>query len=86
MTSMTSLQGKNDFVDDGSAVIERVLKVKSEKLAASVKQLEDIYEIDRTVKVLLDNGFEKVELFLEHTFYFSIISEVFLCIGCFTVS
>lgn len=61
MTSMASLQGKNGFVDDGSAVIERVLEVKSEKLAASVKQLEDIYEIDRTVKVLLDNGFEKVD-------------------------
>jgi hypothetical protein len=86
-TNMTSLQGTNGFVDDGSAVIERVLKVKSEKLATSVNQLEDIYEIDRTVKVLLDYGFEKVDFliffFLKHTFYFS---EVFLCIGRFTVS
>ncbi|GES89558.1 diphthamide biosynthesis protein 2 [Rhizophagus clarus] len=62
MNSMASLRGTNDFVDDGSAVIERVLKVKSEKLATSVDQLEYIYEIDRTVKVLLDYGFEKVAL------------------------
>ncbi len=58
---MTSLQGPNNFVDDGSSIIERVLEVKSKKLANSVKQLEDIYEIDRTVKALIDGGFDKVK-------------------------
>ena len=57
---MNSLQEPNNFVDNGSAVIERVLEVKSKKLAISIGQLEDIYEIDRTVKVLVDSGFDKV--------------------------
>ncbi|CAG8442688.1 3358_t:CDS:2 [Funneliformis caledonium] len=59
---MTSLQGPNNFADDGSAIIERVLKVKSKRLADSDKQLEEIYEIDRTVKALIDGGFDKVAL------------------------
>jgi diphthamide biosynthesis protein 2 len=57
---MNSLQGPNNFANDGSAVIERVLEVKSKKLVTSVNQLEDIYEIDGTVKTLMDCGFDKV--------------------------
>ncbi|RIA85674.1 putative diphthamide synthesis protein [Glomus cerebriforme] len=59
---MASRLGPNNFVDDGSAVIERVLKAKSRKLAISAKQLENIYEIDRTVKVLMDCGLDNVAL------------------------
>jgi hypothetical protein len=69
---MNSLQRSNNFADDGSSVIERILEVKSKKSATSVLQLEDIYETDRTVKVLMGGGFDKVYLtFLSMYFTFS---------------
>ncbi|CAJ0631521.1 12653_t:CDS:10 [Entrophospora sp. SA101] len=59
----TTLQGPNNFADDGGAVIERKLETQSEKLViGDVKQLENFYEIERTVKFLLNGNYEKIAL------------------------
>ncbi|CAG8474560.1 7059_t:CDS:10 [Ambispora gerdemannii] len=59
---MTSLTGSNNFSDDGRAVIERALNVKSQKLANSIEELQQVYETGRTISFLLEGGYKKVAL------------------------
>ncbi|CAG8792687.1 19317_t:CDS:10, partial [Dentiscutata erythropus] len=54
--------GPNDFTNDGSAVIARTIEVRSEKLAKSNQELEHIYEIERTVEMIISGGYEKIAL------------------------
>ncbi|CAG8707431.1 6029_t:CDS:2, partial [Racocetra persica] len=50
------------FANDGSAVIERTIEVRSKKLAKSKEELEYIYEIERTVEIVLSGGYERIAL------------------------
>ena len=50
--------GPTAFADDGQAVIERTIDVKSEKHA----DLNKFYEIDRTVDYITKGGYERVTL------------------------
>ncbi|KAG2225349.1 hypothetical protein INT45_005593 [Circinella minor] len=50
--------GPTAFADDGQAVIERTIDVKSEKHA----DLNTFYEIDRTVDYIIKGGYERVTL------------------------
>ncbi|CAG8504935.1 14499_t:CDS:10 [Ambispora leptoticha] len=59
---MTSLTGPNNFSDDGRAVIERALNVKSQKLASSIEELQQVYEVERTISFLNEGGYKKVAL------------------------
>ncbi|CAG8749701.1 16794_t:CDS:10, partial [Cetraspora pellucida] len=58
---MSSL-GPNNFANDGSAVIERTIEVRGKKLAKSKEELEYIYEIERTVEMILSGGYERIAL------------------------
>lgn len=53
-----SANGPTTFADDGKDVIERQLEVKSEKH----KNINELYEIDRTVTRIAEGGFKRIAL------------------------
>ncbi|GAA5803487.1 hypothetical protein HPULCUR_008969 [Helicostylum pulchrum] len=53
-----SANGPTTFFDDGKDVIERQLEVKSEKH----KNINELYEIDRTVTRIAEGGFKRIAL------------------------
>ncbi|KAF9171445.1 Diphthamide biosynthesis protein 2 [Mortierella sp. AD011] len=61
-----SLSGPSNFADDGSAVITREFKVHQSRLATEAQEkiiaCSDIYEIDRTVKVIKERGYKRIAL------------------------
>ncbi|KAF9109977.1 Diphthamide biosynthesis protein 2 [Mortierella sp. AM989] len=61
-----SLSGPSNFADDGSAVIARQIEVHHSQLASEAQDknitCSDIYEIDRTVKVIKERGYKRIAL------------------------
>ncbi|KAG0010746.1 Diphthamide biosynthesis protein 2 [Entomortierella chlamydospora] len=61
-----SLSGPSNFADDGSAVIAREIEVHHSRLATEAQDkiiaCSDIYEIDRTVKVIKERGYKRIAL------------------------
>lgn len=53
-----SATGPTNFADDGKDVIERQIEVKSEKH----KNVEELYEIDRTVARIKEGGYKRIAL------------------------
>jgi diphthamide biosynthesis protein 2 len=50
--------GPTNFADDGKDVIERQIEVKSEKH----KNIDELYEIDRTVTRIQEGGYKRIAL------------------------
>ncbi|KAG1234090.1 hypothetical protein G6F68_002815 [Rhizopus microsporus] len=58
MSTTTAAVGPASFSNDGKDVIERHLEVKSEKH----KNIQDLYEIERTVTKIVQGGYKKIAL------------------------
>ncbi|ORX92879.1 diphthamide biosynthesis protein [Basidiobolus meristosporus CBS 931.73] len=58
----TTLSGPATFADDGSSVIERTLEVHSKSLVSGQQELQEVYEVQRCVKVILEGGYHRVAL------------------------
>ncbi|KAL1921869.1 uncharacterized protein VTP21DRAFT_10511 [Calcarisporiella thermophila] len=75
------LTGPTPFSDDGSAVIEKNVEVQSTRRATTISELEDIYEINRTVNAIITGRYQKValqfpdELLADSTAISQVISE-----------
>ncbi|KAF9165623.1 Diphthamide biosynthesis protein 2 [Actinomortierella ambigua] len=65
-----ALSGPSNFADDGSSVIARQIETHHMRLAQDdtsneqnkVKLCRDIYEIDRTVRLIKDRGYKRIAL------------------------
>ncbi|KAF9189362.1 Diphthamide biosynthesis protein 2 [Haplosporangium sp. Z 767] len=61
-----SLSGPSNFADDGSSVIARQIEVHHSRLASEaqnkINACSDIYEIERTVKVIKERGYKRIAL------------------------
>lgn len=59
-----SLSGPASFADDGSAVISRQIEANQSRLATKAQDkisfCLNVYEIDRTVNIIIERGFKRV--------------------------